>query len=377
MKKFLLSVVTLLMVTTVSAQDVNVLGDIDGDGRITVDDITRLIDIYLNDDVNPEPPVKVDTVFTEPITQWGMPIAAVKTQMGDAEILNEADGVLTYMVGANNVMTAQYMFDDNSQLYGSAVLVTDVAGEAIDAQLSASYVKVSESDTLNLYISEDAATIVMLQPMTYGNITYYQVQFYDYNALFPSADFYEPYLGWGTDRAAVKDTLASWGLDTPYYESLEDSAYYQIRYLVSDYEIDTYMFDHNQKLDYVQQMFVGFDREALQEYMVSELGYQYLGSTEIPMEEGDPLVAYYLTTPDGLTMLAMYEIVESGEDGEYTLLFIEYFQAPEEEEGGEEAKSRNGKVLKTVLKNKAIAKTLPAKMKNIAIAKKAASQIRK
>ena len=365
------------MVTTVSAQDVNVLGDIDGDGRITVDDITRLIDIYLNDDVNPEPPVKVDTVFTEPITQWGMPIAAVKTQMGDAEILNEADGVLTYMVGANNVMTAQYMFDDNSQLYGSAVLVTDVAGEAIDAQLSASYVKVSESDTLNLYISEDAATIVMLQPMTYGNITYYQVQFYDYNALFPSADFYEPYLGWGTDRAAVKDTLASWGLDTPYYESLEDSAYYQIRYLVSDYEIDTYMFDHNQKLDYVQQMFVGFDREALQEYMVSELGYQYLGSTEIPMEEGDPLVAYYLTTPDGLTMLAMYEIVESGEDGEYTLLFIEYFQAPEEEEGGEEAKSRNGKVLKTVLKNKAIAKTLPAKMKNIAIAKKAASQIRK
>lgn len=377
MKKFLLSVVTLLMVTTVSAQDVNVLGDIDGDGRITVDDITMLIDIYLNDDVNPEPPVKVDTVFTEPITQWGMPIAAVKTQMGDAEILNEADGVLTYMVGANNVMTAQYFFDDNSQLYGSAVLVTDVTGEAIDAQLSAGYIKVSESDTLNLYISEDSATVVMLEPMTYGSITYYQVQYYDYNALFPSADFYEPYLGWGTDRAAVKDTLAAWGYGDPYSESLEADYYYNVRYLVSNYEMDTYMFDDNLKLDYIQQMFVGFDREALQEYMVSELGYQYLGSTEIPVEEGDPIVAYYLATPDGLTMLAMYEEVESDEDGEYTLLFIEYFPTPDDEEGGEEAKSRNGKVLKAALKNKAIAKTLPAQMKHIAIAKKAASQIRK
>ena len=67
--------------------------------------------------------------------------------------------------------------------------------------------------------------------------------------------FTEPYLGWGTDREAVKDTLAQRGYEL-YREYDNADNYYALSYYGNDQEgLIYYMFDDNKKLDYVQLFF--------------------------------------------------------------------------------------------------------------------------
>ena len=367
MKKFLLSVVTLLSVTMISAQAQTkaVLGDLDGDGKVTVDDITTLIDYYLN----PQPVEPAETVFEEPSTAWGTPLATVKNAMADYEQVNEADEdgllTLTYM-GKDNALTYTYTFL-NDQLVGSSALVGNVTMEQVDAQLQNTYTPVIQSDTLNAYLSEDGATVVFVSPMEYGNTVYFNVQYYDYNALYPDTQFYLPYLGFGSEREAVKDTLTAWGYGEPYVDNEGDAEYeYSLMYLVSNNQADYYYFYADSVittpvLSDVQQLFIDVTVEEMSEIFTSELGYTAEGERVIGAE-GEEVTVYDFLSPDETIMVTMLEDSVSDESGDYQLLYVLYYPYYSDEEGGEEAKSRTGKAQKLISHVKDAQKMMPAKM---------------
>jgi len=365
MKKFLLSVVTLLTVTMISAQAQTkaVLGDLDGDGKVTVDDITTLIDYYLN----PQPVEPAEIVFEEPSTAWGTPLATVKNAMADYEQVNEkdADGLLTltYM-GKDNALTYTYTFL-NDQLVGSSALVGNVTMEQVDAQLQNTYTPAIQSDTLNAYLSEDGATVVFVSPMEYGNTVYFNVQYYDYNALYPDTQFYLPYLGFGSEREAVKDTLTAWGYGEPYVDNEGDPEYeYRLMYLVSNNQADYYYFYADSVittpiLSDVQQLFVDVTVEEMSEIFTTELGYTYEGERVV---QNGATTVYDFLSPDETIMVTMLEESVSDEDGDYQLLYVLYYPYYSDEEGGEEAKSRTGNAQKLISHVKDAQKMMPAKM---------------
>ena len=367
MKKFLLSVVTLLSVTMISAQAQTkaVLGDLDGDGKVTVDDITMLIDYYLN----PQPVEPAEIVFDEPSTAWGTPLATVKNAMADYEQVNEADEdgllTLTYM-GKDNALTYTYTFY-NDQLVGSSALVGNVTIEQVDAQLQNTYEPRIQSDTLNAYLSEDGATVVFVSPMEYGNTVYFNVEYYDYNALYPDTQFYLPYLGFGSEREAVKDTLTAWGYGDPYRDYEGDPEYeYSLMYLVSNNQADYYYFYADSVittpiLSDVQQLFVDVTVEEMSGLFTSELGYTYEGERVIGAE-GEEVTVYDFLSPDETIMVTMLEESFSDEDGDYNLVYVIYYPYYSDEEGGEEAKSRTGKAQKLISHVKDAQKMMPAKM---------------
>ena len=368
MKKFLLSAVTFMAVTMISAQTKSVPGDLDGDGKITVDDITTLIDWYLND--GPDKPV-VEPVFDEPITEWGTPMAAVKNLMADYQLVNEEDGELTYM-GTGNAITYRFYFDGNNNLYGSEVLVGMVTGEQIDAQLQTNYMVASQTDSVSYYFSEDGATVVILTPMVYGSETYYSVTYVDYNAIFGD-DIYLPYLEWGAERESVKDTLAAWGYGEPYYDYDDPEYEYQLTYFVGNYQADSYFFYTDSTITTpllveVQQMFVDYTVEELSEIFTTELGYTYDGERVIG-EEGEEYTVYDFLSPDEITYASMIEQTVEDEDGDYTLVYIIYYP----NFGDEEAKSRTGNARNLLSHVKDVKKMVPAKMVRTAqISKKVA-----
>jgi hypothetical protein len=365
MKKFLLSVVTLLSVTMISAQAQTkaVLGDLDGDGKVTVDDITTLIDYYLN----PQPVEPAEIVFEEPSTAWGTPLATVKNAMADYEQVNEADEdgllTLTYM-GKDNALTYTYTFL-NDQLVGSSALVGNVTMEQVDAQLQNTYELRIQSDTLNAYLSEDGATVVFVSPMEYGNTVYFNVVYYDYNALYPDTQFYLPYLGFGSEREAVKDTLTAWGYGDPYRDYEGDPEYeYSLMYLVSNNQADYYYFYADSVittpiLSDVQQLFVDVTVEEMSEIFTTELGYTYEGERVV---QNGATTVYDFLSPDETIMVTMLEESVSDEDGDYQLLYVLYYPYYSDEEGGEEAKSRTGKAQKLISHVKDAQKMMPAKM---------------
>jgi hypothetical protein len=365
MKKFLLSVVTLLSVTMISAQAQTkaVLGDLDGDGKVTVDDITTLIDYYLN----PQPVEPAETVFEEPSTAWGTPLATVKNAMADYEQVNEADEdgllTLTYM-GKDNALTYTYTFL-NDQLVGSSALVGNVTMEQVDAQLQNTYTPAIQSDTLNAYLSEDGTTVVFVSPMEYGNTVYFNVVYYDYNALYPDTQFYLPYLGFGSEREAVKDTLTAWGYGDPYRDYEGDPEYeYSLMYIVSNNQADYYYFYADSVittpiLSDVQQLFVDVTVEEMSEIFTSELGYTYEGERVV---QNGATTVYDFLSPDETIMVTMLEESVSDKDGDYQLLYVLYYPYYSDEEGGEEAKSRTGKAQKLISHVKDAQKMMPAKM---------------
>ncbi|MBQ9363817.1 MAG: hypothetical protein IJT97_10445 [Bacteroidaceae bacterium] len=380
MKKFLLSVVTLLAVTMTSAQAQSVLGDLDDDGRVTVDDISILIDYYLNGGEEPDTTevVVVDTVFVEPITTWGLPLAALKNQMAEGfagyDVANEEDGAVTYMgTGETAALTYTYYFN-NDVLVGCEAFLFGVTGEAVDAQLQAGYNIVIDRDTLKAYLSEDYATVVFMQPIVYGEDTYYSVTYYDYDYLYGGDDFYMPYTEWGTELDAVKDTLTAWGYGDPYREGEDSDGNDYLLYLVGNYEGDYYFFDENQQLAQVQQLFIDlYSLEDMTEFFSEQLGWTYDG--ERTVGEGDETFTVVdFLSPDENTWATMFEETVNDEDGDYSILYILYYEVYKGgDEEGTEAKSRIKSTRMVSFKGKDLKKEIPAQMiRKAKVSKKAA-----
>jgi len=345
MKKLLLSVVAMLMVTMAGAQELMKVQL--ANGTVLELNVDSIKSIYFEEKSAPE----VEPAdFTDPITTWGLSPAEVKALMVGFTLENEEDGTLQYG-GQKKELAISYQFDAYNELVYSCVILDaeDVTAEAVDAKIQQSYVLINETDDgTKVYMSTDYETVVFFSAETDEDGTTYYVEYISYAYLMSNSTYFtEPYLGWGTDREAVKDTLAQRGYEL-YKEYDTANNYYALAYYGNDQEgLIYYMFDDNKKLDYVQLLFEDISIEDMGSFMTEELGYTFDGQRTI---EDEDLVVYDYITADGTSWVIMYEEAYSDEEyGDYTILTLAFYENIPEEEEETRAKSRTGNDLSKLM----------------------------
>lgn len=337
MKKLLLSVVAMLMVTMAGAQEIMKVQL--SNGSVLELNVDSIKSIYFEEKTAPavEP-----ADYTDPITEWGTPLATVKTQMAGFTLAYEEEGSLISLIyeGQKKEIAIGYYFDATNSLYASYVMLSadDVTAEAVDAKLQETNYYVNETgDGTKLYLSADFSTVIYFYAETEDEETYYTVEYVSYDYLYNQGPYFtEPYMGWGTDREAVKDTLEQRGYELyTEYDNADD--YYALAYYGNDQEeLIYYLFDDDKKLDDVQIIFENISVADMGDFMTEELGYTFDEQRTI---ESANLVVYDYITADGKSWVTMYEkSYEDEEYGEYTLLYLEFY----EKTADEEAKSRLG-----------------------------------
>ena len=244
-------------------------------------------------------------LFEEPYLVWNASKTTVKGYMKQYTLHSETESILQYE-GKYKERFVAYLFDENALLYSAEVAIptSKTTLDEINSQLKKTYELVDDSDGRWNYVSSDRTTVVIVSQNTERGLYYIDYISAEYLLRLYGNFFEEPYLSWGAARSNVKMQVGGMGY-TLYTESTKASDHYYLVYEGKNREtMNVYYFDNSQRLNQVQIVFSGSMVDELAEFVTSELGYTYQGTSSDGTE-------HYFLTPNRLSTAIIY-VSESG-----------------------------------------------------------------
>lgn len=246
-----------------------------------------------------------ELIYREPYINWGASKNQTKNYMSSYTLYQEEDNSLIYTGLYKETLTA-YTFESSKLVSSTIVVANNVTSQTeIDKQLKKNnYSYVGSQSDVELYISADNKTVVMLS--NNSQVSAYYIRYCDYEWLMKNDTetlYEEPYIKWGTARSTVKNTVANMGYSL-LSESEQASDYYYLAYSGKMKEdFCYYYFDSSKKLDQVNVVFYsnGYSVDDLRDYLSSGLSYTFKGTNSAKTQ-------FFYLTPDGKS----YAVVTSG-----------------------------------------------------------------
>lgn len=254
--------------------------------------------------------------YREPCMQWGANKATVKEFMKNYTLSDEKDTSLIYKPAMAESYTA-YFFT-KSKLRTSLVCIPEkaVSLDSLKKQYRDwSYIplltdEVNEVNVAN-YLSEDRATRVSIMKDTeLGRFLIYYID-YKWSQGIDDSQLYEaPFVEWGTDRSAVKDSMAVHGYTIK--EDVDDSTkrYYLLYNGKVKEQFSMYYFDDNKQLNQVSFAF----SQTLNEVR------NYVGSISTKVSEDKDKGLYYYQSKDRKSLI----VVQAGNNVVYVIYSKNY-----------------------------------------------------
>lgn len=240
----------------------------------------------------------VGKYFREPCTEWGVAKQVVKTYMKNYELSEEKDTLLYYKPTVAEAYSAYFFV--KSKLRTSLICIGQsvVSLDALKSHYTdLKYIQMQTADRSEAtFLSENKATQVSI--MKNDDIGCFFIYYIDYKwaSGYDDSKYYEaPFLDWGTERSAVKDSLEAHGYILK--EDVDDASkhYYLLYHGKWKEQLSMYYFDADQLLYQVSFAFT----QSLNEVR------NYVGSISSKMIAEDNGV-YYYQTKDGKSLIAVY-----------------------------------------------------------------------